>query len=244
VTAQKHLTRHDMKQDELVSWMTRAIIWAEQNTSRLLAGVGALVALLLVIMGIYMWAGSRTRDAYGMLAGVQKIVRTPLASEADAGSDSFATQRERAQRTVDAADGLLEAHSSGDAANWARYYRAVALLDLGRSEDAVAAATAVIEATRGDEMLGGLARMVAGQAEEARSNLPAAVEQYAAAAEHDGSAFPPELAMLNQARCLDSMGRPQDAIAVYQKVLDLHGNSPLAERASRSLESLRGAVAP
>ena len=120
----------------------------------------------------------------------------------------------------------------------ARANLGLANLDLGRAEDAAEAASEL--AGSGDTLLAGLSGMVAGQAEEARSNLQAAVDHYAAAATLEGSAFPPELALLNQGRCLDGLGRTQEAIEAYQKVLDIYPDSPLAARAGRKLQELRG----
>ena len=86
--------------------------------------------------------------------------------------------------------------------------------------------------------------MAAGQVDEARSNLQGAVDHYAAAATYDGSGFPPELALLNQARCLDGLGRTQEAVDTYQRVVDLYPDSPLAARAGRQLQTLRGPATP
>lgn len=238
MTARKHLTRHEMKQDELVSWMTRAIVYVEENSSQVLMGIGGLVVVILLILGATSWVTSRTEDAYARLAQVQEVVRTPLAMEVEPGVEAFATASERAQRVLDAADAMLADYSSGDAANWARYYRAVALLELGRAEEAAAAAEKLGQV--GDSLLGGLAMMLAGQAEEALSNLQAAADNYARAATFQSSGFPPELALIGEGRCLDSMGRTAEAVEAYQKVLDLYPDSPLASRASRKLQELRG----
>jgi tetratricopeptide (TPR) repeat protein len=240
VTVRKHLTRHDMKQDEVLSWLTRAIVWVEENSTKVLVGLGAALGVALIAMGAVSWSRSRTQESYRMLAEVQKVAATPLASEAGAGADSFATARERAQRTIDAADRMLGSFGSGAAADWARYHRAVALLDLGQAKEAAQAASELSASAGTDTLLGGLSRMIAGQAEEAQSNLQAAVDHYAAAAAYEGSGFPPELALIGQARCLDGLGRTQEAVDTYQKVLDLYPDSPLASRASRRLQEIRG----
>lgn len=238
--AQKHLTRHDMKHDELVSWMTRTLIWSEENSSKVLMGLGGVLVLVIAVIGVSSWMSSRTQEAFAMLADVQRVVGTPLASDQGAGSESFATAAERAQRTVDAADRMLASYSSGDAARWARYYRAAALLDLGQADEAAEAAEDLVSRAGTDDLLAGLSRMLAGQAEEARSNLQGAADHYAAASELQASGFPPELALLNRARCLDGLGRTQEAADTYQKVLDLYPDSPLASKASRMLQVLRG----
>jgi tetratricopeptide (TPR) repeat protein len=233
-----------MKQDEFVSWMTRAILWTEENSTKVLMGLGGLVFAVLVVIGATSWISLRGDKAYASLARVQKVVRTPLVNEPDSGPGAFPTARERSSNVLEEADRMLEAHSRGQAANWARYYRAVALLDLGRAEEASAAASEVVERAGSRTLLGGLAGVVAGQAEESRSNFQAAADHYGSAAENDSSGFPPELALLHQARCLENLGREQDATDIYQKVLDTYPDSPLADRASGRLQELRAVPSP
>ncbi len=240
MTVRKGLTRHDMKQDELVSTMTRAVIWAEENTRKLLMGLGAVVVLAIVLIVAAAWQRSRGEEAYRRLAEVQKAARTPLAAEVGPGTESFASARERSERVEELADRMLESHSRGQAAAWARYYRAAALLELGRSEEASKAADDVARGAGEGSLLSGLALMMAGQAEEARSNLDRAIERYVAASKIEAPGFPAELALLRQASCLDQLGKTSEAMEAYQKVVTDYPDSPLAARADRKLRELRG----
>ncbi len=243
MTVRKGLTRHDMKQDELVSTMTRAIIWAEENSRQVFVGLGAVVLILLGVVAVGAWQRSRGEEAYRRLAEVQEAMRAPLTSESAPGEESFAASRERSERVVDLADRMLESHSRGEAAAWARYYRAVALLDLGRAEEAANAAVGIAEDAEENSLLAGLALMTAGQAEEARSNLERAVERYSAASNIQSTSFPAELALLREAGCLDQLGRTPEAVEAYQKVVESYPDSPLAARAHQKLRELRGEAA-
>ncbi|HXI03590.1 MAG TPA: tetratricopeptide repeat protein [Candidatus Saccharimonadales bacterium] len=240
--ARKSLTRHEMKQDELVSWATRVFVWIEENSTTVLAGLGALLVLVIGGVGATAWMHSRSDNAYRLLAQVQKAVRTPVATESDPNThgEVFATSSERSNHIIESADQLLDAYSSGEAANWARYYKAVALLDLGKADDAGNTAKEIIDRADADSMLAALAQMVAAQAAEAKKDLTQAIDHYTAAAESGAAGFPPELGLLNEARCLDELGRTQEAVAAYQKILDDYPNSPLAARAGKKLQELRG----
>lgn len=240
MTVRKGFTRHDMKQDELVSTMSRVIVWTEENSRQV--GFGLVAVALLVVAGFVVnaWMRSRAEEAYRRLAKVQKTMETPLGAPAEPGQMSFATPAERSQEIIALAEGVIADYPRSQASTWARYYRAVALADLGRPEEALTAADEVAQRADGESMLEGLALMLAGQIEEARSNLDRAVERYSQAAAIESAGFPPEFALLRKAGCLDQLGRTPEAVEAYEKVVSDYPNSPLAARASQKLRELRG----
>jgi tetratricopeptide (TPR) repeat protein len=229
----------DMKQDEFVSIVTRATLWVEENTRTVLIGAGALVVLIVMIVAAVAWQRSRREEAYNMLAEVQKVARTPLAGEQGAGPEAFPSAEERAARVVEVADRMLESTGGGVAGRWARYSRAGALLELGRIDEAAKDATEVAEGSGDGTLLGGLALVLAGRAEEARGNHQGALDLSARAAENADGSFPPEMALMDRARCLFEMGNRQEAIDTYQRIVDVYPGSPLAEKASGRLQDLR-----
>lgn len=239
-TGRKHLTRHEMmKQDEFVSWMTRATIWVEQNRNTVVAALGATAVLAAAVVGLVAWQHSREEAAFTLLGEVQKIARAPLAGEPGAGAAAGATSAERSSRVVAAADRLLSDYPSGAASEWARYHRAAALLDLGRNDEAATTLAPVL--TGGSpRLVSDLSRLLSGRIEEARGNLQKAAEQYAAAAEISSKEFPAEMAIADQARCLATLGKKQEAIVAYQKIVDVYPESPLAGKASQKIRELKG----
>jgi len=239
VTGRRHLTRHDMKQDEFVSWLTRATVWFEQNSRTVMIGVGALLAAIAVVAGLFTWQRSRTERAFTMLGEVQQAAQLPLAGQPGAGAGAPSTPADRSMRVVEAADRMLKTHGRGDAATWARYHRSAALLDLGRKDDAAAEIETVLDRAEKGSLLEGLARLLAGRVDEARGNYAKAAEHYAAAASAAGPSFPPEMALFDQARCLQAMGSRQEAINALQKIVDLYPDSPLLARANQRLQELR-----
>jgi len=237
----RHLTRQDMKQDEIVSWLTQASLWVEENARSVMIGAGAvLVTALLVVAGV-MWFQSRKEAAFTELAKVQRIATAPLVGEDGAAPDAAATDKDRAAQVVAAADDMLKTYSSGTAAAWARYTRAGALLELGKYDSASTEALAAADAAGSDSLLGGLAAVLAGRAEEARGNLQRAAELYGQAAACEDESFPAEVALMDQARCQNSMGDSQAAMITYQQILDKYPDSPLAQKANDKLREMRGA---
>jgi len=226
-----------MKQDEFVSWVTHVTVWVEANRKTVIGIAGSIVALLVLIVGAVAWQHSRSEKAYTLLGTVQKLARAPSAGDPGAGPGE---SRERAVRVVEAADTLLRDYGTGAAADWARYYRGAALLDLDRKDDAAEAIAPVLKSA-GDELLGNLSRLLNGRIEEARGDLQRAADAYASAAEKSSPRFPAEIALMSQARCLTALGKKQDAINAYQKILDVYPESPLAGKISEKLQELRGA---
>lgn len=237
----KHLTRQDMKQDEIVSWLTQASIWVEQNARSVMIGAAAVVVVALLVVAGVMWRSARRDEAFTMLAKVQRVATAALAGEEGAAPDAAADEKDRAAKVVAAADEMLKQFPGGTAAAWARYTRASALMELGRWDAASSEALAAADAAGSDTLLGGLARVLAGRAEEARGNVQRAAELYAQAAETEDESFPVEVAMLDQARCQSAMGDSQAAMITYQKILDTYPESPIAETANQKLREMRQA---
>jgi predicted negative regulator of RcsB-dependent stress response len=228
-----------MKQDEFVSWMTHATLWIEENTRTVLMGLGAGAVLLIAVLGIFAWRHSQTEKAFTELGEVQRAARAPVAGDQGAGAGAFATAQQKDSRVIEAADRMLHDYPGGPAADWARYHRAAALLDLGKKDEAAAALAPVLASGDGILILD-LARLLSGRIEEARGDLQSAADAYAAAAAKAGKNFPPELALSDQARCLAALGKKQEAINAYQKILDDHPETPLAGEINQKLQELRG----
>ncbi len=228
-----------MKGDDFVSWVTRATLWVEENSRTVLMGLGGAVVVIIAAIGVFSWVRYRQDEAFVLLGEVQKAAKAVMAGEA-AGPDALPA-RERPLRVIEAADRLLRERGSAPAAEWARYYRASALLDLGRHGEAAEGIRPLIEGGD-DSLLAELSRMLAGRIEEARANYERAAEYYATAAERAGEHFPAEVALMDQARCLDTIGRRQEAINAYQKILDAYPDSPLADRVGRRLQDLKGSA--
>ena len=240
-TGRRHLTRRDMKGDEFVSWVTQATIWVEQNSRTVVIAMGVAAAIVVVAIGGYTWIRSRQDQAFTRLGEVQKIARMPLAGDPGAGPGAFGAPEERASRVVEAADRMLQDFPSGTAAGWARYERAAALLELRRFDEAASTIDAVMGSSSGT-LLADMSRLLAGRIEEARGNHQRAADLYGTAAASASGGFPPELALFDQARCLDTLGKKQDAINVYQKIADVYPDSPLASKANQKLQQLRGSA--
>ena len=238
-TGRKHLTRHEMKQDEFVSWMTHATLWVEENTKVVLAGLAGLAVAVLAVLGFFGWRHAQEDKAFTALGEVQRAARASVAGEPGAGAGAFATPQDRASAIIKAADAMLRDHPGGPAADWARYHRAAALLDLGKKDDA-ATALAPVLSSRNESLISDLARLLSGRIEESRGNLQKAADEYAAAAARAGKNFPPELALSDRARCLAGLGKKQEAINAYQKILDDHPETPLAAKINQRLQALRG----
>jgi len=241
VTSRRHLTRHDMKKDEFVSWLTRATVWVEENTRTVLYALVGVVVVAVAVAGIFSWQRSRAVQAFTMLAEVQKAARSPIRGEPGAAPDAPASSQERAALVVDAADRMLREFGGGDAVDWARYHRAAALLEIGRKDEAASETERILGRADKGSLLAGLTRLLSGRVEEARGNMQKAADAYAAAAADAGTSFPPEVALFDQARCLQVLGNRQEAINTLQKIVDVYPDSPLVARANQKLQELRTA---
>jgi len=238
-TGRKHLTRHEMKQDEFVSWIQSASLWIEGNRNTVLGIAGGVVVIIAAVIGVIAWRQSEQEKAFTLLGRVQKIARQPIAGDGASAPGAFATAKDRAAAVVEAADTMLRTYGRGPASDWARYHRAAALLEMGRKDEAAETLAPVLQSAD-PGLLSSLSRLLSGRIEEARGNYDKAASEYALAATTAGPDFPPEVALMDQARCLSSAGKTQDALAAYQKILDTYPASPLASKISQRIQELKG----
>src|SRR5262245_22961602 len=229
------LHRKDYKKDELVSTLESLSISAERHLRSLIIAGVAVVALAAAVAGGIWYSRSNAADAAAGLAAVHKAMDAPIvASGGPAGMLTFTSTQSRAQEVLQRAESLLAAHPSSRQARWAAYWKAVALKDLGRHDEALATLSPLT--TLSDEpFLSALSRMQSAQVSEAKGDLAAAAESYASLAASAPPRFPAEMALMNQARLLDAQGKTEEARAIYRRVAQEYPESPYASDAAKRI---------
>jgi tetratricopeptide (TPR) repeat protein len=198
----RRISRKSLKQDEFVEAAFDAGEWLEQNWKLVLVGVAAVVAVVLIVLGVFSWRAARVADANDLIAEGLTLYRDASAAEASALFEQ-ASDKAGGAPIGDVAD-LYQALSRLDQAEPAEASR---LLD----EVARVAPNPVLAATAKANLA--YALMQAGEverAEETWRELAAAPVAY----------FPKDLALLRLGKLLLEQGREGEAEGVLREVVD------------------------
>ena len=235
----KHrITRREIKHDEFVTTVGKITGWVEANSRLLLVGAACAVGLFLAGYGIFAWRESRYMRAEAALGRVTEAFHATVGGDAP-GDEAFATDAERYAAAVERADEVITSYGSTPAGQRARYYRALALYDGGQLDPAREAFDDFL-ARHSDHFLAPFARWKLGQIRERQGDLEGACDAYRELLEVEVPEFPNEVAYLDLARCLRSMGESVQAADTYRRMLDQYPESLYANDARQQLVEIEG----
>ena len=89
--AQKKLTKHQMKEDKLVTSLFKSWEWARLHAKQLGIGVGSVVAFFLVVILFISYRSGRTQRAAELYGQALIEMQTPLAGQTQAAVADFQT---------------------------------------------------------------------------------------------------------------------------------------------------------
>ena len=234
--------RHDIKRNELATFLDHAIFALEQNLRPIAIGASAVFVLAAGAYGWYSWSESRDAEATYRLAAILRARNAPIALSAAAmtaptGTQTFATIEERGERIIGLADGILEAYGSSTSAPKAMYYKALALSELGRHDEATTSLETLLR-DYPDDFVTPHARFKLGSILEVQGRPGEALIHFQTLAEDVRSLFPREEGLLGVARCHEQLGQMNEALQTYQRVLNEFPGTQYFSEARRRIDEL------
>lgn len=76
MTTKKKMTKHEMREDHFVTGVFKFQEWAEENLSKLLIGVGIVLAVIAVVVFMAWQSGSSKKAAFDKLGSAEVFART------------------------------------------------------------------------------------------------------------------------------------------------------------------------
>ena len=263
----KRSERHHLKENAFAAALTRFRDRAE-NWGTGLGIAGAVVLGVAVLVGGYFWWSERTRTLAGALLAEALVVAdapvVPPPADAAAGSPdgrdaaadepafaqppgSYATVEAKMSASLPKLLETADAYPSTPSGVTARYRAAAALAALGRRDEAAEQYRQVIDRDA-DGVYGRMAALGLASVEISRGAHEAAIALLEPSSAPGADAqLPVDGVLMELGRAYRLAGRPADARAVYQRILDEFPTSLYfreAERDLRALELEDGAVAP
>ncbi len=231
-----HLTRKDMKRDEVREWMGVAFEWLALHGRAILIGVGAVAAAALLVLLAMFWLNRRGGKSQEALAAALRVYSAPVVAEGatpeDAENPSFA---DAAARQARAAELFAEVRSKFGGASAGRI-ASVYLGEIAAAEGDRDRARKLWQDFVDREKNHALAAVVrvdllelrreAGETEAVAAELRRQVES------GDGG-LPPDTALFELGKTLEMQGDASAAREAFQQLIDEHPSSPHAAEARR-----------
>ncbi|HEX5760860.1 MAG TPA: tetratricopeptide repeat protein [Thermoanaerobaculia bacterium] len=238
-----HLTRKEMKKNELATAVRSTVDYAEHHSRGLLIALGGLVALALVGLGAWLFLGSRAEAASEQLARAMELYAAPIDPAAPKPNDpkapSFGTEAARRARAKAAFQEVRDDHRWSDAADVAGLF----LADIAVAEGRLAEARKLWEDfldEHDDHVLAGETRVNLIALDRSQGKGNEVVIALRAMLEDPEPPLPQDVILYELAQTLEQLGRTPEATQSYQRILDEHPRSPYRQLAQQKVPATTG----
>lgn len=231
------LDRKTLKQDAFVEQTRGLVDKFEDNPRPFILAIAALLAVIFGGLGLWALMGSRVeaqaeRFSIAQAAYLGEIVSDQEPNPSDEYDPSFASASARAE---EAAKRFADV-GGGGAGKMADLLRGTALLEAGKTDEAIEALDEAARELAGDPTFGGPAKAAYATALAEGGRVDESVATWRELADDTNAGYPTDLALAGLARTLENAGQPEAALVEWQKILDLYPDSPVAAEARRAAE--------
>jgi tetratricopeptide (TPR) repeat protein len=233
-----HLTRKEMKKNELATAVHRTVDYAEHHTRGLLMGLGALAVAALVGLGIWAWLQHRGRQANEALAEAMEIYEAPIdpvaAKPDDPDAPSFAGEAERRARAKARFAEVVDDHPWSDAADIAGLFLAdiaIAEGDAGRARELW---TDFLDEHDG-HVLAGETRLNLFSLDRSQGKAEAVAAELEGLLEDAEPPLPQDVLLYQLALTKEQLGRADEATQAYQRIVDEYPRSSYRQLAQQKV---------
>lgn len=237
--------RDEIKQDEFASGLEQAAAWAGKHKDELRIGLGVAAVLLAAGGAVAYFQSQRAREADRALRDALAVYQSPVTSEVQPGAERpngpvFATAEEKYKTALAAFDGVARRYPSSAIGLRAKYYAAIARIDLKQYAEAEKALNELQALGSGIEPE--LARVALANLYRASGQVDKAVEAYKGLATNPTANLPRDFALLSAAQTLDDAKRWAEARATYRQLTEEFPASVYAAEARTRADYLRTAT--
>jgi tetratricopeptide (TPR) repeat protein len=214
--------KQQIKQDELRTGFEHAAGWVSTHRDEARVTVIALAVLGLAAVGLGSYRSHRQASAERAFDEALTIYHAPVAGEPDAaqaGGTVYATAAEKHQKAAAAFADVAKRYGSSATGRRARYYAALANLELGKTAEAEGELEA-LAADDGDALVRGLARLALADLHRSSGRWDQAIEGYQKLVDDAGSAVPRDHALMRLASTLEEAQRTPDALSAYRRLME------------------------
>lgn len=237
----QQLTRKDIKRDELANAMEKGVEYAESHARTLFIAIGAIVAVGVIVALWFMYRGSRTEKANVALAQAIKVYQAPIdptaAKPDDPDSPTFADEAARMAKAKTLFQAVDDDYGSTSAGSVGSVYLGQIAVSENQPDKARELWKEFVD-RHGDHLLAGEVRVnlfrldrASGKGEEVAKDLTAMLDQ-------SEPPLPQDVILGELAETQAQLGKTQDAVQSYQRIVDEFPQSPYAQDARQKIAEL------
>jgi TolA-binding protein len=215
--------------------------------------VGAVVVVAIAVGAVVSSQRSQSRGqdllAEALVALDARVV--PAATGATPGAEpaaaqfgatgSFSTEAAKLNAALPKLKAAADAYPDAPAGITARYHMAGALAALGKQDEAIAAFDDVTKRAGATSLYGRMARLGKADAQAHAGQLDAAIATWKTMVTQDAADLPVDAILIELGRAYVTKGSTAEARQTFTQIVDQHPDSPYAQEARTTLESLSSA---
>ncbi len=241
-----HLTRKEMKKNELATAVNRTVDYAEHHTRGLLVGLGALALAALAGLGVWAWLQQRGRGANEALAEAMEIYEAPIDPVApkpnDPAAPSFASEAERRARAKGRFEEVRDDHPWSDAGDIAGLFLADIAVAEGNARRARELWQDFLDEHEG-HVLAGETRLNLFSLDRSQGKAQAVAAQLERLLEDAEPPLPQDVLLYELAITKEQLGRTDEATQAYQRIVDEYPRSSYRQLAQQKVTAASPAAA-
>jgi TolA-binding protein len=237
--------KQQIKQDEFRAGLGQAVSFVATHRDEARVTLLAVAVLALAAVGFASYRSHRQASAERAFDEALTTFHAPVVGDADAaqaGGTVYPSAAEKYQKAAAEFTELAKRDGSTNAGRRARYYAALANLELGKAEDAQKELTELAR-DGGDTLVRGLARLALADLHRAQGRSAEAIEGYRRLVDDRDSSVPRDHALMRLATMLEDDQKIPDAVAAYRRLAEEFPASVYAAEARRKVDYHGGGAA-
>ena len=246
--------RHDLKKNELAESLESLQGFVGPRTKTLgVAVIAVLVVAAIAIGAVVMRQRSQSQGqellAEALVALDARVVPAnatgepgdaPAAAQFGA-TGTFSTEAAKLNAALPKLKAAADAYPDASAGITARYHMAGAFAALGRHDEAITAFDDVTKRAGAGTLYGRMAKLGKADAEARAGKLDAAIATWKTMVTQDSAELPVDAILIELGRAYVTKGNTAEAKQTFTQIVDQHPDSPYAQEARASLETINSA---
>jgi TolA-binding protein len=246
--------RHDLKKNDLADKLSDLQEFMRSKTLGLVL-IGVLVVAVIAAGAVIVRQRSQSRgqDLLGeaLVALDARVVPANTAGGAEPGdapaaaqfgaTGTFSTEAAKLNAALPKLKAAADAYPDAPAGITARYHMAGALAALGRHAEAIEAFGDVTKRAGSNSLYGRMSRLGMADAQARAGQLDAAIATWKTMVTQDSAELPVDAILIELGRAYVTKGSTAEAKQTFTEIVDQHPDSPYAQEARTTLETLSSA---
>jgi len=249
--------RQHLKENELAHSLASLQEFVGPRSKALGVVVIAIVVVAVIAIGAVVIRQRSQTQGQALLADAlvaldaRVVPATPAAQPGQAGdapaaaqfgaTGTFSTEAAKLSAALPKLKAAADAYPDAPAGITARYHMAGALAALGRHDEAIAAFDDVTKRSGANSLYGRMARLGKADAQARAGQLDAAITTWKTMVTQDAANLPVDAILIELGRAYVTKGNTAEAKQAFTQIVDQHPDSPYAQEARTSLDSLSSA---